>query len=202
MATTSWATNSATYAISVTGFKVLDENQLPVTEIGKDRHQPGFKNGSTESAFAAFAIPLPAKPHHDDHKSKTEAKTLAGGIITGLNGLKIEGYFRFVQLSNNAGVSVDFVVEGLDQKFKAKEDINYHIHEKPATKDCSGLGPKLIDFSKDHRPLKGVKTNRQSFIDHTLSLFPVKGKTSIVDRSITIHDGVTTNYLGCATILV
>ncbi|EGF97628.1 uncharacterized protein MELLADRAFT_114193 [Melampsora larici-populina 98AG31] len=179
-----------------------------------DEAQCKLEDSSTESSFAVFqyktmpmrlrvlSIPLPAQQHRNKPKPQTQAKTLAGGIITGLNGLKIEGHFKFVQLSNNAGVSIDLAVEGLDQKFKAKDDINYHIHEKPATKDCSGLGAKLVDLSKDHKPLKGVKINKRSFVDHTLSLFPAKGKTNIVGRSITIHDGTTIKYLGCATILV
>ncbi|KAH9815985.1 hypothetical protein DFH28DRAFT_967494 [Melampsora americana] len=151
------------------------------------------------SIMSIKATPLPSERHHGHHHN---GKTLAKAFIAGLNGLKIEGQFRFVQLPDNAGVSIDLVVEGLDIKFKnSKQDINYHIHEKPATKDCLGLGPKLVDLSKIHKPLKAVKTNRRSFDDKSSSLFPANGKTNIVGRSITIHDGTTTNYLGCATIL-
>lgn len=145
--------------------------------------------------LSVTAIPLPRN---------SKPKTRAGGDINGLNGLKMTGHFTFAQLPNNGGVSIDIVVQGLDQKYPGHpdQDINYHIHEKAANKNCENLGLPVANLSADFKPLKAIKTNRRSFTAPNLSLFASPGKTNIVGRSITIHDGTTLAYLGCATILV
>lgn len=158
-------------------------------------------------SLSVTAIPLPPKPTHDankpNHEINKKAETVSRVIITALNRLPIHGYFTFKQLPNNRGVSIDLLVEGLDIKYHdAAQLVHYHIHENPATKDCSGLGALLVDLSGTFGSLKGIKENKRAYTVENLSLFPTKGKQDIVGRSITIHDGVTRNYLGCATIVV